>query len=68
VKTIFVGNLTSNLTPDELRILLQSYGAVKEVEIVKRCHSLLIFSFAGVSAAGAGRRNPEAVAEGPHTW
>jgi RNA recognition motif-containing protein len=34
VKTIFVGNLTSNLTPDELRILLQSYGAVKEVEIV----------------------------------
>ena len=34
MKTIFVGNLSSNLTPDELRILFQRYGAVKAVEIV----------------------------------
>lgn len=32
--TIFVGNLSSNLTSDELRTLFQSYGAVKGVEIV----------------------------------
>jgi len=34
VKNIFVGNLSSNLTPDELRILFQSYGAVERIEIV----------------------------------
>jgi cold-inducible RNA-binding protein len=31
---IFVGNLASNLTPDELRTLFQSYGAVERIEIV----------------------------------
>jgi RNA recognition motif-containing protein len=34
VRNIYVGNLSSNLTPDELRVLFQSYGAVEEVEIV----------------------------------
>jgi RNA recognition motif-containing protein len=34
VKNIFVGNLSSNLTPHELRTLFQDYGAVKEIEIV----------------------------------
>jgi len=34
VKNIFVGNLSSNLTPDELRILFQSYRAVERIEIV----------------------------------
>jgi len=34
VKNIFVGNLSSNLTPDELRTLFQSYGAVERIEIV----------------------------------
>jgi cold-inducible RNA-binding protein len=34
VKNIFVGNLSSNLTPDELRMLFESYGAVEKVEIV----------------------------------
>jgi RNA recognition motif-containing protein len=34
VKNIFVGNLSSNLTPDELRTLFQSYGVVEEVEIM----------------------------------
>jgi len=31
---IFVGNLSSNLTPDELRMLFQGYGAVERIEIV----------------------------------
>ena len=34
VKNIFVGNLSSNLTPHELRTLFQGYGAVNEIEIV----------------------------------
>ncbi len=34
MKSIFVGNLSSNLTPDELRTLFQSYGAVERIEIV----------------------------------
>lgn len=34
MKNIFVGNLSSNLTPDELRILFQSYRAVERIEIV----------------------------------
>jgi RNA recognition motif-containing protein len=34
VKTIFVGNLSSNRTPDELRTLFQSYGAVEQIEIM----------------------------------
>lgn len=34
MKNIFVGNLTSNLTPDELRTLFASYGAVERIEIV----------------------------------
>jgi len=39
VKTIFVGNLSSNLTPDELRTLFQSYGAVEQIEIVTDVHT-----------------------------
>jgi RNA recognition motif-containing protein len=31
---LFVGNLASNRTPDELRNLFQSYGLVDAVEIV----------------------------------
>ena len=34
MKNIFVGNLSSNLTPDELRTLFESYGAVEGIEIV----------------------------------
>lgn len=34
MKSIFVGNLSSDLTPDELRTLFQSYGAVERIEIV----------------------------------
>lgn len=34
MQNIFVGNLSSNLTPDELRTLFESYGAVERVEIV----------------------------------
>jgi RNA recognition motif-containing protein len=34
LKNLFVGNLSSNLTPDELRTLFQTYGAVEEVEII----------------------------------
>lgn len=34
LKNIFVGNLSSNLTPDELRTVFQSYGEVNEIEIV----------------------------------
>ena len=31
---LFVGNLASNRTPDELRSLFQTYGSVDRVEIV----------------------------------
>ena len=31
---VFVGNLTSNRTPDELRQLFQTYGLVDAVEIM----------------------------------
>jgi RNA recognition motif-containing protein len=31
---VFVGNLASNRTPDELRILFQTYGPVEGVEIM----------------------------------
>jgi RNA recognition motif-containing protein len=31
---LFVGNLTSNRTPDELRTLFQTYGSVAGVEIM----------------------------------
>jgi RNA recognition motif-containing protein len=34
LKNLFVGNLSSNLTPDELRTLFQTYGAVEEIEII----------------------------------
>ena len=34
MKNIFVGNLSSNLTPDELRILFQTYGVVEQIEIM----------------------------------
>ena len=34
MKNIFVGNLSSNLTPDEIRTVFQSYGAVERIEIV----------------------------------
>lgn len=34
MKNLFVGNLSSNLTPDELRSLFQTYGTVEEVEII----------------------------------
>lgn len=34
MKNIFVGNLSTNLTPDELRMVFESYGAVEKVEIV----------------------------------
>jgi RNA recognition motif-containing protein len=31
---VFVGNLASNRTPDELRALFQTYGPVQKVEIM----------------------------------
>ena len=34
MKNIFVGNLASNLTPDEIRTLFASYGAVGRIELV----------------------------------
>lgn len=34
MKNIFVGNLSSNLTPDELHTLFASYGAVERIQIV----------------------------------
>lgn len=34
MKSIFVGNLASNMTPDELRTLFEAYGAVAHVNIV----------------------------------
>ena len=32
--SVFIGNLASNRTPDELRTLFQTYGPVEAVEIV----------------------------------
>ena len=34
MKKIFIGNLRSNLTPDELRTVFQSYGAVARIAIM----------------------------------
>jgi RNA recognition motif-containing protein len=51
VKTIFVGNLTSNLSPDELRILFQSYGEVKGIEIVTDVETRYSRGFAFVEMA-----------------
>jgi RNA recognition motif-containing protein len=51
VKTIFVGNLSSNLTPDELRILFQSFGAVQGVEIVTDVDTRYSRGFAFVEMA-----------------
>lgn len=51
MKIIFVGNLTSNLTPDELRVLFQSYGAVQGVEIVTDAHTRYSRGFAFVNMA-----------------
>jgi RNA recognition motif-containing protein len=34
VKKLFVGNLSANRTPDDLRILFQTYGQVEHVEIM----------------------------------
>ena len=31
---LFVGNLSSNLTPDELRVLFQTFGEVETVKIM----------------------------------
>lgn len=39
MKNLFVGNLSSNLTPDELRTLFQSYGVVEGIEIVTDVHT-----------------------------
>jgi len=52
VKTIFVGNLTFNLTPDELRVLFQRYGAVKGVEIVTDVDTRYSRGFAFVQMTG----------------
>jgi len=34
LENLFVGNLSSNLAPDELGTLFQTYGAVEEVQII----------------------------------
>ncbi len=34
MKNIYIGNLSSNLTPDEIRILFETFGAVRRVEIM----------------------------------
>lgn len=48
MKNLFVGNLSSNLTPDELRTLFQTYGAVEEVEIVTNPNTRYSCGFAFV--------------------
>jgi RNA recognition motif-containing protein len=48
---IFVGNLSSNPTPDELRILFQSYGAVERIEIVTDVNTRYSRGFAFVEMA-----------------
>jgi len=51
VKIIFVGNLTSNMTPDELLVLFQSYGSVEGVEIVTDVNTRYSRGFAFVNMA-----------------
>jgi RNA recognition motif-containing protein len=48
MKNIFVGNLSSNLTPDELSILFQSYGTVGRVEIMTDTNTRYSLGFAFV--------------------
>jgi RNA recognition motif-containing protein len=56
MKNIFVGNLPSNLTPDDLSILFQSYGSVERVEIVTDANTRYSRGFAFVKMAN----DPEA--------
>jgi RNA recognition motif-containing protein len=51
LKNLFVGNLSSNLTPDELRTLFQTYGAVEEVEIITDPNTRYSRGFAYVEMA-----------------
>ena len=51
MKNIFVGNLSSNLTPDDLSILFQSYGTVERVEIVTDTNTRYSRGFAFVTMA-----------------
>jgi cold-inducible RNA-binding protein len=48
---LFVGNLSSNLTPDELRTLFQGYGAVERIEIVTDVNTRYSRGFAFVEMA-----------------
>jgi RNA recognition motif-containing protein len=51
LKNLFVGNLSSNLTPDDLRTLFQTYGAVEEVEIITDPNTRYSRGFAYVEMA-----------------
>jgi RNA recognition motif-containing protein len=62
VKNIFVGNLSSNLTPYELRTLFQNYGAVNEIEIVTDVDTRYSRGFAFVEMAN-GLEAARAIAE-----
>lgn len=48
MKNIFVGNLSSNLTPDEIRTLFEGYGAVERIEIVTDVNTRYSLGFAFV--------------------
>jgi RNA recognition motif-containing protein len=45
---VFIGNLASNRTPDELRTLFQTYGPVEGVEIMTDPETLYSRGFAFV--------------------
>jgi RNA recognition motif-containing protein len=45
---LFIGNLASNRTPDELRTLFQTYGPVEGVEIMTDPETLYSCGFAFV--------------------
>ena len=45
---LFIGNLASNRTPDELRTLFQTYGPVEGVEIMTDPETLYSRGFAFV--------------------
>jgi RNA recognition motif-containing protein len=69
MNTIFVGNLSANLTPDELRILFQTYGVVEGVEIVTDVDTRYSRGFAFVEMA-SGLEASKAIAElnGTTAW
>lgn len=69
MKNLFVGNLSSNLTPDELRTLFQTYGAVEEVEIITNPNARYSRGFAFVEMTNdMDARNAIASLNGATVW